>query len=187
MGLNLRATCKQIHEETEKFFFRNSLSISLSKEFKSIQKYICNNVREVTWDWVGYSLKDQQLFDCLNYSCPKLKILNLQVSWLTIDNGDIHRRRQYSHRDVEEAKRFRNTGGFDALVSLRGLELVTVTLRNDTLPAQITMTQQEVDAFAAWLNTILTQEKYQPPVRASIPKKAEVVAALVRSILCFVK
>jgi len=179
MGLSLRATCKQIHEETEKFFFRNTFSMSLSKEFKTIQKYICNNVQKVTWDWVGFSLKDQQLFDCLNYSCPKLKFLNLQISWLTVDNSDLHRRRQYSHRDVPEAKRFKNTGGFDALVSLRGLELVTVTRRECIHNAsRATITQKEVDNFAAWLNTLVTLEKYQPPARASIAKKVEVTASV---------
>jgi len=78
---------------------------------------------------------------------------------------------QWLHRDVPEVKRFRNANGFDALVRIRGLDRINVTKGKEAYMRDIEMTQKEVDDFAAFLNTIMTQPKAQPKPRVVSPKK----------------
>ena len=169
MAFNLRATCKQIHEETEKFFFRNVFKLDITKEFKLIEKYICSNVREVSYGWWAFSKKDPQLFDLLNSKCPNLKVVNLSLTQYCIDIPMGHHRYQWSHYGVPEVKRFRMANGFDALVAIRGLDRINVTTPKDMYLRDIEITQKEVDDFAAFLNTIMTQAKPEP--QTVVPKK----------------
>jgi hypothetical protein len=170
IGLTLRATCKQIYEETEKFFFRNSFNVDLTSQFKLVPKQVCSKFVEVTTEWWSLAKKDKLMFEFINYNCPKLKVLNLRLTTCPIDVSphDWRAKRQWSHRDVPEATRFRNAGGFDALVQIRGLERVNV-IRGDSVNHD-RLKDEEKDAFEAWLNTILTQEKPQPVVGVQKPK-----------------
>ena len=77
---------------------------------------------------------------------------------------------QWMHRDVPEVKRFRNTNGFDDLVQIKGLERINIIRGNGDVMKDI-ITQKEVDAFAGFLNSVMTQPKPQPEPRTVSPKK----------------
>lgn len=171
MGFNLRATCKQIHEETEKFFFRNVFKLDITKEFKLVEKYICSNVREVSYGWWAFAKKDPQMFDMLNYKCPSLKVVNLSVTQYCIDIPVGHHKYQWLHHNVPEAKRFRTANGFDALAAIRGLDRINVTKAKGMYLRDVELTQKEVDDFASFLNTIVTQAKPEPKPPSVVPRK----------------
>ncbi|TVY68928.1 hypothetical protein LSUE1_G004834 [Lachnellula suecica] len=171
MAFALAATCKQIHEETRKFFFRNNFRIDTNKEFKLIESYILQNVREVTVGWWGFSKKDPATFEMLSSQCPNLKVLNLSITEYVIDIPAGHHKYQRLYRNTPETKKFRTSNGFDALVGIRGLDRINVTLGTAFMIHKI-ISKEELDAFESFLNTIMTQPKPEPitPVRKAVPK-----------------
>jgi len=162
-GIQLTATCRQIYEETRSLFWRNNFKISdFNKQTKLLVPLLTENLREVMFGWWAFKLKDPQILRMLK-DCKKLKILHLRLTKWSIlsDNDSSNPRRQYLHQDEPAVAKFKRTNGFDDLLSLRGLELVTV--KNDyedraRLKPEA-LSDEELKAFESFLSKQLTQPK----------------------------
>jgi hypothetical protein len=91
-------------------------------------------------------------------TCKKLKTLHLRLTLSCVDvggSGYAFSKPQYLHQEEPAVAKFRRTNGFDELLSLRGLENISV--ENSTDMSQDTLSDQEVLAFQTFLNQMLTQ------------------------------
>jgi hypothetical protein len=173
LGFALMRTCRQIYEETLPFFYRNNFSISeLSPKLKSIITDIQTNLREVTFDWRGYKIKDRATLKMF-LGCSKLKILHIKITQHCVTTVvDPYARRQWLYQDDVNIKKFNRLNGFDNLVRLRGLDRVTV--RNSKSLCAADVSNQEIADFEAFLTRILTLPKPE--------KKRSVSRALLVSV-----
>ncbi|KAL5331765.1 hypothetical protein ACEPPN_001303 [Leptodophora sp. 'Broadleaf-Isolate-01'] len=157
LGLALMQTCKEMLEEAKPFFYKNSFRIdSVDRIIPDHFVAIRENLREVTFQWHGFSRRDGNAIKFF-HSCPNLKILNLVVTqWGSTDAN--HYRRQRHHQDVVAIKKFSRCVGFDEIVGLKGLDKVRVLDSGHS-----TFTVAERKALRDFLTPILTTPKYIPP------------------------
>jgi hypothetical protein len=60
LGLGLLRTSRQVYREAIPFLFRNNFKINdVIKGFEPCRESVIKNVQEITFDWWGYSKKDQ--------------------------------------------------------------------------------------------------------------------------------
>lgn len=157
-GIQLRATCRQVYEETRNFFWRNSFRIDFSKEMKPLTAILTENLREVKWDCWSFKIKDPVTLRMLS-GCVNLKILHIRLTRYCID---IHNTgRQTLHQNEPAVAKFKKMHGFDELFSLRGLK--TVTVANDmSFDLRIPpgdLSDEELKAFEAFLVKEITQPR----------------------------
>jgi hypothetical protein len=88
--------------------------------------------------------------------CKKLKVLHIIVTQWSVDPSPYHKR-QHLLQDDLTIKRFSKTNGFDALLSIRGLQKVTV--QNSKRHKAPGLSDEELAAFEAVLMQRLTQPK----------------------------
>jgi hypothetical protein len=151
-------TSRQMYQETRPFFYRNTFRISdMSKQLKPIVPEFRQFLREVEFEWWGWSLKDPNLLRWFQ-TCENLKIFHLVVTKYCTDS--IHNRRQWSYQNDFTIKKWSGSNGFDALVLLRGLERVEV--RHAQAEKKGNATDAEIADFQAFLTRILTQPKPEP-------------------------
>jgi len=156
LGLGLIRTCRQVHEESMRFFYKNNFQISDDCKKLSERQALMKNLQEVTFSWWGYAIKDRFTFDFLG-RCSQLKTLHLLLTSHCIDASYYHRR-QKLHQDDDTVKRFRKTNGFDSLVQIRGLSRVNVR-PNNGMHAPNNLPKTDLDAFETFLNGLLTLPK----------------------------
>jgi hypothetical protein len=168
LGFALLRTCRQIYEEASPFFYRNNFKIvDPIKSLKGSWDVLRQNIKEVTFEWWGFALKDPATLRALA-KCPKLKLLNINLTQYCVGGDTRHHKRQYQHQDKDSIKKFSRTQGFDALAEFRGLEKVTVSNPTGpfTAPAK-EVSNEEIAALEAFLMKTLTKPKPQPTVSRS--------------------
>lgn len=166
LGLGLIRTCRQVHKESMRFFYKNNFQISDDCKKLSERQAVMENLREVTFSWWGYATKDRFSFDFFA-RCSQLKILHLLLTSHCVDASYYHRR-QKLYQDDDSVKRFRKTNGFDSLVQIRGLSRVHVR-PNDGIHAPNNLPKTDLDAFETFLNGLLTLPK--EPVKQVVSEK----------------
>jgi len=166
LALGLIRTCRQVHEESMRFFYKNNFQIIDDCKKLSERQALMGNLREVTFSWWGYATKDRFTFDFLG-RCSQLKTLHLLLTSHCINASNYHRR-QKLHQDDDSVKRFCKTNGFDSLVQIRGLSRVHVR-PNDGMHAPNNLPKTDLDAFETFLNGLLTLPK--EPVKEVVSEK----------------
>jgi hypothetical protein len=151
-------TSREMYQETRPFFYRNNFRISdMSKQLKVIALHFQKFLREVEFEWWGWSLKDPNLLRFFQ-QCENLKIFHLVVTKYC--TSSVHNRRQWQYQDDYTIRKWSRSNGFDALVALRGLERVEV--RHAEADKKADATAAEIADFQAFLNRILTKPKPEP-------------------------
>lgn len=169
-GVQLRGTCRQIYDETRSLFWRNSFRINgVCEKIKPLLPLLTDNLRELTWDWWAFKIKDVTTLRMIN-GFKQLKIFHLRLTKYCVYSDPMilpggFTRVNYLHQSEPAVARFRRTNGFDELLSLRGLELVTVLNHHsgDIRVASGDLSGEELNAFELFLNKQLTQPR-QPEV-----------------------
>ncbi|CZR51233.1 uncharacterized protein PAC_01108 [Phialocephala subalpina] len=173
-GIQLTATCRQIYEETRSMFWRNHFRIRdiFDKQAKLLAPVLTENLRKVTWSWWANKIKDPNTLKTF-MQCKNLKIFNLRLTKYAVfsaSHGYTSSKRQFLYQDEPAVAKFKLTNGFDELVSLRGLERVTV--KNDYPSDEVKirpedLSDQELKAFETFLTQMLTQPKQpnEPPAK----------------------
>ena len=158
LGFALMRTCRQIYEETLPFFYGNTFSISdISPKLKVMLPDLQKKLREVTFEWWGYKIKDPATLRMF-LELSNLKVLHIRITkYCAPDVADPYARRQWQYQGDDTIKKFNKTNGFDNLVQLRGLDRVTV--RKSAFPPAENVSDQEMADFEAFLMRVLTQPK----------------------------
>lgn len=163
-GLQLRGTCRQIYDETQGFFWRNNIIIKdICKQIKPLVPLLTENLREVSWEWWNSKIKDPQTLRIFQ-GCKNLKILHVRLTTWSIDlpgrwapNAKV----QHLYRGEPAVAKFQLVNGFDDLLSLRGLDDVTVKndLPSDRRIKSVDLSDEELKAFETFLKQKLTRPK----------------------------
>jgi hypothetical protein len=162
LALNLRGVNKQINQETQHIFLKNNFRIIESTRnhpMYDVYMAIGPILREVTFEWWGYANKDTNAFLMIS-NFKQLKIFNLIITKYCVHRTNpLHsQRRQYTYQAVPNIEQFSRSNGFDALMTIRGLEKVNVTSseRVDIAVGRSEVSLREIDHFEAFLNQHLT-------------------------------
>jgi len=153
LGTGLLRSCRQVYEECINFFYNNNFVLhDTGKKFDLFKEKLGNNLQEVTVQWWGSQRRDPAIFKYLT-GCPKLKILHLvTTNWVI---NATHQKTQTEYQDDNTIRKFSRTNGFDNLVQIRGLRMVTVRHINDNL-VEAEVTKEELNVFEAFLMGKLT-------------------------------
>lgn len=171
-GLQLRGTCRQVHDETYKFFWRNSFTFyagikdKISK--RPIFPILTENLRDFTWESWGHMLKDtltlRMLKDFDGLEILRVRFTNSSLGNTPVPGGPAYHYHQVNdlHQFEPAVAKFKYIYGLDDLFRLRGLTTVIVT--NDTavkyrrIPSDV-ITDAEFKAFEAFLTSEITKPK----------------------------
>jgi hypothetical protein len=162
LALNLRGVNKQVNQETTSIFLRNNFRIldpHRNPAMSLVYEAIGPRLREVTFEWWAWAIKDNQTLAMIR-NFAQLKIFNLVITRYCV-NRQLHgQRRQYTHQNVDCIKKFSKSNGFDAIMTLRGLERVNVSNSKGLIAADANeVSHVEISRFEIFLNEHLTMPR----------------------------
>ncbi|KAE8441336.1 hypothetical protein EG329_005485 [Mollisiaceae sp. DMI_Dod_QoI] len=163
-GIQLTATCRQIYEETRRVFWGNNFRVDrVYKEIKPLVPVLMENLRDATFTWWSSKIKDQRTLRMFK-RCNKLKVLRIVLTCYALSQHAqfYNPGKQYLYRDEPAADKFKDSDGFDELVTMRGLQLVVI-YNHHVENMQVKsgdITEKELKAFEAFLNKKLTRPKH---------------------------
>ncbi|KAH6718155.1 hypothetical protein BKA61DRAFT_599122 [Leptodontidium sp. MPI-SDFR-AT-0119] len=178
-AIQLRGTCRQIYEETSSIFWRNHFRLhDICGKIKILLPKLTDNIQELSWAWWNFKIKDANTLRAIQ-EFKKLRIFNIKLTEYCVDSPTRPRSsRQFLHQQEPTIAKFNKTSGFDILISMRGLERVTVTnsASGTCMIKPSDASDAEIQAFEAFVNRELTQPKEPKVTTASVntsTKKAE--------------
>ncbi|CAL3968007.1 unnamed protein product [Diplocarpon coronariae] len=157
LALALRGTCKQFYGETESFFYKNSFRVDAENiRDMQIPPKIQDNLKEVTFQWWGWTRKDRSALNLLR-SFRNVKILNLIVTeWIFLSGTHLA---EPASGDL--LAKFRQSRGFMDICDLRGFETVRVSNEGVRKAQDAHITPAELKAFEDHLNEQLTKARWK--------------------------
>ncbi|KAH7417872.1 hypothetical protein BKA64DRAFT_181639 [Cadophora sp. MPI-SDFR-AT-0126] len=160
-GIQLRGTCRQIYEETSSIFWRNHFHIyDICRKIKPLLPKLTENIQEITWSWWGFKIKDPHALRIFQ-EFERLRIFHLVLSkYCVYSPTRPGSSRQSLHQHEPAAAKFNKTSGFDNLISMRGLE--TVTVENSTSDNCKIKFEDASDAEILAFETFLVRELTKP-------------------------
>lgn len=169
-GVALLRTSRRMYEEASEFFYKNTFNLTdHTKINKDDWASTSRNIKSVSFDWWGWSIKDPQTLRSIAM-LPNLKVMTIVLTQYSTGGQNLLHKRQTKYQDNQSIAKFNKTNGFDALVEIRGLDVVKVRNKgpDDHGPPAIA-TDAEITAFETFLNSVLTKP---PFVRDNIFKYA---------------
>ncbi|KAK0112730.1 hypothetical protein ONS95_014466 [Cadophora gregata] len=168
-GIQLRGTCRQIYEESSGIFWRNHFRIhDICRQLKPLLPKLTANIQEITWAWWGFKIKDANTLRSFQ-EFEKLTVFHLVLSkYCVYSPTRPGSSRQFLHQNEPAVAKFNKTSGFDNLMSMRGLETVTVensTSDNCKIKPE-DASDAEIRAFEAFVVKELTKSR-EPKVSSA--------------------
>ncbi|PVH83501.1 hypothetical protein DL98DRAFT_513025 [Cadophora sp. DSE1049] len=161
-GIQLRGTCRQIYEETSSIFWRNHFRIhDICRQIKPLLPKLMENIQEITWAWWGFKIQDANTLRIFQ-EFEKLRIFHLVLSkYCVYSPTRPGSSRQFLYQHEPAAAKFNKTSGFDNLISMRGLNIVTVeNSTNDNCKIKPEdASDAEIQAFEAFVAKELTKQR----------------------------
>ncbi|KAG4432162.1 hypothetical protein IFR05_012354 [Cadophora sp. M221] len=169
-AIQLRGTCRQIYEETSSVFWRNHFRLhDICGRIKLLLPKLTDNIQELSWAWWNFKIKDANTLRAIQ-EFKKLRVFNIKLTEYCVDSPMRPRSsRQFLHQQEPTIAKFNKTSGFDILISMRGLERVTVSnsASGTCMIKPSDASDAEIRAFEVFVNRELTQPK-EPKTTASV-------------------